>query len=270
MTITSTANERVKLVRSLTQATARQRERAFVIEGVRLVEEALQAGLRPRLALVDPEHLSQTERGAALLALLRASQPLKSLLDVTEAVLTSVTDTVAPQGVVAVLSLPEPAQNAPGGPLLLVLDGLRDPGNIGTILRAAEASGAVETVVLVGCADVYAPKVLRSAMGAHFRLRLVAGATWRELPANATAEISHRPVWLATMTGGTTYDDVNWSVDSVLVIGGEAAGAGGESRGAATGLVSIPMPGRAESLNAAMATSILLFEVARQRRATRS
>jgi len=143
-----------------------------------------------------------------------------------------------------------------------VLDGVRDPGNLGTILRAAEASGVVRTVALVDCADAYGPKVVRAAMGAHFHLTILADATWSEVE----RLVAGRPVWLAEMRGGVAYDGVDWRRDSALIVGGEAAGASGEAERLATGVVSIPMAGRAESLNAAMAASIIVFEAARQRR----
>lgn len=208
--------------------------------------------------LVAPEQLRRTERGAQLAERLRELRPLEA----TERVLASVSDTVTPQGVVAVLPLPRPEVPSDPGPLVLVLDGLRDPGNLGTILRSAEAAGVVRTVGLVNCVDAYGPKVVRAAMGAHLHLTLLADATWDQM----ASLVADRRTWLATMSGGVPYDEVDWRQDSALIIGGEAAGASGEARRLATGTVSIPMTGRAESLNAAMAASIFVFEVARQRR----
>ena len=257
--ITSTANERVKFVRSLQQTRARRDERAFLAEGVRLVEDALLAGLIPRLALVDPDRLGQSDRGVALLAALRAGRGAE-VLDVSERVLASASETVNPQGVVAVFAIPIPPASPDLGRIALVLDGIRDPGNLGTILRAAEAAGGTRSVLLIDCADVWAPKVLRAGMGAHFRLTLLPDLDWSA----ARRLLVDRPTWLADMTGGVAHDDVNWRRDSALVMGGEAAGASGEGARAATGLVSIPMAGRAESLNVAMAASIILFEAARQ------
>ena len=259
--ITSTANERIKLVRSLNQPRERRRERAFLVEGVRLVEDALRAGLSPRVALVDREQLDRSPRGVAISAALR-SMPGIELLRVSERVLASVTETVAPQGIVAVFTQPEPSASPMFGPLALVLDGIRDPGNLGTILRAAEASGIVGGALLIGCADVWAPKVVRSGMGAHFRLPLLPDVDL----STARRLLGDRAIWLAEMSGGRAYDEVDWTRDCALVMGGEAAGASDEAERAATGVVSIPMAGGAESLNVAMATSIIVFEAARQRR----
>jgi RNA methyltransferase, TrmH family len=257
--ITSTANERVRLARSLNQASGRRRERAYLVEGVRLVEEVLRAGIAPRLTLVDVEAMRQTDRGDALLEALGSAA---GYLEASEKVLASVSEMVTPQGVVAVVPLPEYHLPQDAGPLVLILDGVRDPGNLGTILRAAEATGIVRVVAAVGCVDPFGPKAVRAGMGAHFHLDVLAEADW----ADVARLVGDRPTWLATMRGGMLYDMVDWGLDSALIVGGEAAGASGEAAALATGLVSIPMAGRAESLNAAMAASVLVFEAARQRR----
>src|SRR5262249_42024902 len=145
-------------------------------------------------------------------------------------------------------------------------DRVRDPGNAGTILRSADASGVAPTVAFVGSVDAYAPKVVRAAMGAHFRLTILDDVSWdRLLP-----RLKGRPRVLATASGGIRYDELDWTRDTVLVVGGEAEGAGAEADSLATDRVTIPMAGPTESLNAAMAGTILLFEAARQRRAVAS
>ncbi|MGD2041338.1 MAG: RNA methyltransferase, partial [Anaerolineae bacterium] len=112
-----------------------------------------------------------------------------------------------------------------------------------------------------GTVDLYNPKVVRGAMGAHFRLP-VASLTW---PAIAM-RLARRRVWLADSAGATTYDVVDWTEPSALIVGGEASGAGAEAAGLARGRISIPMASDVESLNAAMAATTILFEAARQRR----
>jgi TrmH family RNA methyltransferase len=229
------------------------------VEGVRLIEEALRAGITPRLVLVDTESLRRTDRGEALLDALRPN----GYLEVSEKVLASASEMVTPQGVIAVVPMREARAASDSGPLVLILDGVRDPGNLGTILRAAEGSGLVRVVAAVGCVDPFGPKVVRAGMGAHFHLDLLVEAEWSDV----ARLVAGRPTWLAIMLGGMSYDKVDWSRDSALIVGGEAAGASGEGEALATGRVSIPMAGRAESLNAAMAASVLVFEAARQRRA---
>jgi TrmH family RNA methyltransferase len=145
--------------------------------------------------------------------------------------------------------------------LFLILDAVRDPGNLGTILRSGEAAGVGQVLLAPGTVDLYNPKVVRGAMGAHFRLP-VFSHDWPDI----SKQTSGRAVWLAHAAGDTTYDAVDWTQPSALIVGGEASGAGQEAAQIATGRVSIPMTGGAESLNAAMAATVILFEAARQRR----
>ncbi len=153
-------------------------------------------------------------------------------------------------------------QASPEPGLVLVLDHLQDPQNFGTLLRTAEASGLVGGVFLVDCVDAYNPKVVRAAMGAHFYLPLWPDASWAEV----RQHLAGRPVWLAAVREGLPYDQVDWTRPAALIVGSEAHGPGPEARAIATGQVHIPMGGRAESLNAAIAAAIIIFEAARQRR----
>ncbi len=257
--ITSLANPKVRWARSLLQGRARRREGHFLIEGVRLVEEALRVGSVPTLAFFSPA-LEATPRGRALLqALLASPEARERVFPVSEAVLGSLSDTVTPQGIVAAVPLPQPPSGPPG--LLLILDQLRDPGNLGTVLRTALAAGVEEVWLAPGTVDPYNPKVVRAAMGAHFRLPLRVHVRWDEVATRAPG----RPIWLATAQGGTPYDQVDWRTPSVLIVGGEAEGASPEAEALATGRVHIPMEQGVESLNAAVAAAILLFEARRQR-----
>ncbi|MCL5263608.1 MAG: RNA methyltransferase [Chloroflexi bacterium] len=258
--ITSTSNEKVKYVRSLRRAEVRRQERSFIVEGVRLVEEALRAGLQPALVFANLDQMEKTARGRHLLARLQEFHPIA----VSERVLEYAAETVTPQGVVAVLPMPA-VEEEPGdlGPLALVLDGLRDPGNVGTILRSAEASGVKAVILTPDCADVFSPKVVRAAMGAHFRLKLLPERDWT----NIKHLLKHRPIWVASAGQGVSYFQVDWTREAGLVVGSEAAGPSQEAQNAATGFVQIPMAGEAESLNAAIAASVIMFEALRQRMA---
>jgi TrmH family RNA methyltransferase len=257
--IVSPGNEQVRFVKSLYRTTTRRHEHLFVAEGVRLLEEALAAHQVPELVLVAPDQLTRTVRGAELLERLRGFRTLT----VTESVLKTISDTVTPQGVIAVFAEPAPTKAPPLGAVTLVLDGLRDPGNAGAALRSAEASGIVSTVAFVDSVDAFGAKVVRAAMGAHFRLTILDHLTWNSL----LPILGQRPRYLAVADGpARSYDQVDWRRDSVLIIGGEAEGAGEAARALATERIVIPMAGSAESLNAAMAGTILLFEAARQRR----
>ncbi len=253
--ITSTQNERVKYVRSLARRRVRQQEGRFVVEGTRLVAEMAGAGIRPALVFYT-EGWAGTAAGQCLLPRLRPSSEGDWL--VSEGVLAACADTQTPQGVLAVVPF---VHLPPQAGLILVLDGIRDPGNLGTILRSAEAAGVGQVMLAPRTVDPYNPKVVRGAMGAHFRLPVTCldwGAIGRQM--------SGRAVWLAETAGEISYDAVDWTVTSALIVGGEATGAGEEAAALATGRISIPMSGAAESLNAAMAATVILFEAARQRR----
>jgi RNA methyltransferase, TrmH family len=253
--ITSTQNDRVKYVRSLSRRRVRQREDRFVVEGTRLVGEVIRAGLTPALVFYTAAWAA-TPAGGKLLPLLRPAEDGDWL--VSEAVMAACADTESPQGVLAVVPSVR-LEPRPG--LALIVDGVRDPGNLGTILRSAEAAGTGQVLLAPGTVDMYNPKIVRAAMGAHFRLP-VESLEW---PAIA-GRVAGRAVWLADAAGEAAYDAVNWLAPSALVIGGETAGTGKEAAALATGRVRIPMAGGAESLNAAMAATVLLFEVARQRK----
>lgn len=234
----------------------------FVLEGVRLALDALESGAPLELALYAPERLRATSLGAALLGRLAA---LPQATPATDQVVAAASDTVHPQGVVAVARWPEREPGRPG--LVLVLDALQDPGNLGTLLRSAEAVGAAEVLCAPGAADLYAPKVVRAAMGAHFRLAMAQDIEWDELDGRL-ALVDH--VYAADAGATMPYYAADWRQPCALVIGNEAGGLSDDARARATKLIGIPMRGGAESLNAAVAGSVILFEALRQRSLGRS
>lgn len=257
--ITSRDNPKAKWMRSLLDARDRRREGCFLAEGVILVAEALRAGIEPRLVFYDGAALQTSERGRRLLEDLAG----RHAQEVIEQVLASVCDTVTPQGVVAALPIPHAPVSLPPDGLVVVLDGLHDPGNVGAILRSADAAGCAAVIAMAGTADLYAPKVARAAMGAHLHLVLVPDVSWAVL----CDVLGGRKIYVAEADGELVYDSVNWTEPAALVIGNETGGARPEAQRCATGRVSIPMPGRAESLNAGVAASIIIFEAVRQQRA---
>ena len=249
--IISPSNPKVKWVRALARKKERYATQQFVIEGVRLVEEALNARVKLSLVL-HTASLEDDARAGALLARVRAAT--SEVFAVSDAVMQAIAQTETPQGILAVvpfveLPLPAPPQ------FVLILDAVRDPGNVGTILRSARAAG-VEVVFLAhGTADPYNPKVVRAAMGAHFGVPLRV-ASW-EWIADALRAVPR--VYLADARGEVIYTRADWSRPLALIIGGEAEGASDAARRLATARVAIPLRGGAESLNAAMAATVLLF-----------
>ncbi|MCI0474878.1 MAG: RNA methyltransferase, partial [Anaerolineales bacterium] len=141
---------------------------------------------------------------------------------------------------------------------VLILDAVRDPGNVGTILRSARAAGVDALFLAPGTADPFNDKVVRAAMGAHFAIPLRV-ASWQML-ADATRHIAR--IFLADARGAIVYTRADWSRPVALIVGGEAEGASDDARKIATARVAIPMRGGAESLNAAMAATVLLFQAA--------
>jgi TrmH family RNA methyltransferase len=258
--ITSVHNPKLQRIRALlVRKEERLQQQAFVVEGVRLVEEAYLHGWLPELALVSP---GLSERGKHLAEGFSAHQV--EVEEVPDHLMASIAGTEAPQGILAVLpmrSLPLPVQ--PG--FLLVCDNLRDPGNLGTLLRTALAAGVEGVLLTPGTADAFAPKVVRSGMGAHFRLPVM-NMTWPQI--NALCHPAAGPrinLFIAEAEQGSPCWQLDLKVPLAMVVGGEAEGVSPEGLACADGLVTIPMPGKSESLNAAVAASILMFEVVRQR-----
>lgn len=246
------------VARDLQRRRARERTGLFLAEGVRCVEELLTSPLRVRSVLLSPGILD-TERGSSLDRHARAIAADRGfdLSDVSDAELASACDTDSPQGILAIADRPERSFESidPNG-IVLVLDGVQDPGNVGTILRTATAFGVAATVALPGTADLWNPKVVRSAMGALFMHNAFAAGTDETLRFLAGIGM---PVWA---TGATGQPVIRRSGDSglAIVVGNEAAGVSPQLAAAAKRTVAIPIVG-VESLNVAVATGILLYAV---------
>ena len=261
--IESQANPHVKHIRSLAaDRKDRRRERLFVIEGVRLVADALAGGALLDLALYAPVQLELTQAGQALLDQL---ETLAVAHPASAQVVAAASDTVHPQGVVAVARWPQIEPGVPG--IMLVLDAIQDPGNMGALLRSAEAVGVAEVLGTIGTVDAYSPKVVRAAMGAHMHLALTQDLGWDAI-AERLALVDQ--VYAADAAAKMPYFAADWRQPSALIIGNEAHGLSEDARALARCPVGIPMHGRAESLNAAVAGSVILFEALRQRTRGRS
>jgi TrmH family RNA methyltransferase len=252
--ITSNQNSKIKLVRALLGRAKERREAgAFVVEGVRLVEEAVKANWKCRFALYDE---SLSERGKSQVESLRSRGV--DVEEVSASVMKSISETEAPQGILAVLEFTNlPIPNSPN--FILIPDQIRDPGNLGTLLRSAAASGVQAVLLPPETTDAFAPKVLRSGMGAHFRTP-IHSMSWEEIGKAVTG----LQVYVADMDGRSCWE-IDLRKPIGLIIGSEAEGASESARKLANGKISIPMSGETESLNAGVAGSILMFEVMRQR-----
>lgn len=255
--ITSSQNAKIKLVRALLgRAKERREANAFVVEGVRLVEEAVIGNWGLRFVLYDE---SLSERGKSLVENLR-SRGIDAEM-VSNSLMKSLSETETPQGLLAVLDFKQlPITN----PLnfILIPDQIRDPGNLGTLLRSAAATGVQAVILPPETTDAFAPKVVRSGMGAHFRLP-VRSMGWDEI--EQLRKAADLQMYVADMDGNSCWE-TDLRQPLALIVGGEAEGASEQARELANQRISIPMAGNVESLNAGVAGSVLMFEVVRQRR----
>lgn len=252
--VTSVDNAAVKAARKLTRRPARDRTGAFLVEGPRAVREAL--GCLTQLFVTDPaEELAARARDAGV-----------AVTTVSDRVLAALADTVTPQGVVGVAELPARGLDdaLAGARLVVVCWQVADPGNLGTVLRSADAAGADAVVCTAGSVDPRSPKAVRASAGSLFHLPVVADA---EPPAVVAACRAHGLQVVAADSGGaTSYTDVDFTRPTALLLGNEAHGLPPESLAAADVVAAVPILGGAESLNLAAAAAVIVYEAARQRR----
>ena len=243
--LTSLKNPRILAWRSLKDPKGRKAHEAFLVEGVRMTREALASGFPVRALLLQDGHPLPEEA--------TAETPVFLL---PEHVMAAVCDTKTPQGIAAVVGIrPLPLS----GPRLIALDGLQDPGNVGTIIRTADAAGFDGLILSPDCADVFSPKVLRATMGSIFRMGL-------DFPADLPARLEELKgqgyaVLSSQLDGSPFYERQDPGEKLILVVGNEGNGVSPEVRRTATQRLRLPMRGGAESLNAAVAAGIMMYEL---------
>ncbi|HUR91887.1 MAG TPA: RNA methyltransferase [Gemmatimonadaceae bacterium] len=247
----------LSLARDLKRRKGRERRSLFITEGVRAVEELVRSPLVVRGVLITPELLDGA-RGSALEALIAGRGITIERVDERE--LASAADTESPQGVVAVAETPDhQLSSIPLGGLarLVILDGIQDPGNAGTILRTAAALGARGVVALPGTVDLWNAKVVRGAMGVHFRFPLVQATHDELFGLLASASIA---LWGAAAEG-EAISGLKSPERLAIALGNEGAGLSPAVRDRCDVLVSIPIDPAVESLNVAVAAGIILHEL---------
>jgi TrmH family RNA methyltransferase len=268
--IDSPANPIVKAMKALAEAKMRRARRQFVVEGVRAVEDGLGAGFSPDVCLFNAELLTRTQRGSQLLRKLNGL-PASTLFEISPRAMQAATDTEQSQGVVAAFPFVQPRmpRHLAGAPLALVCDNISDPGNLGTLLRTAEAAGVHIVWTTPQTVDIYNPKVVRAAMGTHFRLAIYPEETWGSIVEKLSGlGIADGRLFCTEASASRTYDEIDWSGPGAIVISNEAHGLTPEARRACgpDASISIPMATGTESLNAAIAGAVIMFEASRQRR----
>lgn len=276
--ITSAANPRIAQLHALHTPKGRAAAGMFLVEGPHLLAAVFEVHVLPRMVVYDPEALERMTEGRRLRErILEAEASGVPVFEASPAAIERAGDTRTPQGVVAAVAVEEVApdrvrarRRGRARPLLLVLDMLSDPGNLGTVLRAALAADVDEVLLAPGCADPLAPKVVRAGSGAQFQLPVRVGLGWGEIRERLRGAPHVRKVLLAEAGARLAYDVCDLTQRTALIIGNEAHGPSGEAEETATQHISIPLWNRVESLNAAVAASVILFEAARQRRAAES
>ncbi len=244
------------------------------MEGPHLLEALLDAQIVPREVYYQPELLQRTAKGRSLLDRLvhPSTLPAERLVEVSERVIESLGEVQTSQGVVSVLTqdafqpeLVGARRPAALRPALLILDELADPGNMGTILRTALAADVAEVLLTPGCVDCFSPKVVRAAAGAHIALPLATDLSWETIAEKINSHCrEERRVLLAEAESSHLYYQQDLRQPFALIVGNESHGPSPEARGLASLAISIPLANGVESLNAAMAAGIILYEAVRQ------
>jgi TrmH family RNA methyltransferase len=254
--IASRDNAAYKSLAKLSASAAERKRRSLsVIEGTHLVEACLDAG-HPVAQLFVARRAAGTQEAGRLVARAKGAQ----VLELADALLDAVSGVESPSGFIAVVPTPAGREVPAGARFCLAIEDLQDPGNVGTLLRSAAAAGVEHVLLSPTCAFAWSPKVLRAGQGAHFALNIREGADL----AAFVASFGGRTVALAAEAKASLFEtDLRGPV--AFLVGNEGAGLSAPLAKAATVRARIPMPGRAESLNAGVAGSIALFEAVRQR-----
>lgn len=276
--ISSKDNKRIKYLRSLLEkGSARKKNRQFIVEGIKLVDEALEYGKVCEIIISESLYKEIISGGLIKNALLADNG--KKLIDyvnegnsttvVSDAVFKTVSETINPQGVIAVVMMPKyellsedflnQTYSKTGKIKLLVLEDTADPGNLGTIMRTAEAAGVTGVIMGRGTVDIFNPKAVRSTMGSIFRLPFIYVEDVRE----TIRELKKYGIsfYAAHLKGKQSYKDVKYSDKAGILIGNEARGLSPETAELADIYIIIPMQGKVESLNAAVAAALMMYEI---------
>lgn len=260
--ITSTSNARVKRLGNLIKKKkVRDAEKVYIVEGIRMFKEVPKEELRE---VYVSESFYKKEKDV-IEEVLQGSSVKPELL--TDSVYAHISDTKSPQGILCVIDQKEYTLEKiirEDNPHMIVLEHLQDPGNLGTIFRTAEAAGVTGIIMDKGCVDIYNPKTIRSTMGAIYRVPFVY-VDDLHLAINKLKE-KDISVYAAHLEESVDYDEPDYTKGCAFLIGNEGNGLTKETADLADSYIKIPMAGQVESLNAAIAATVLMFEVSRQRR----
>ena len=257
--ITSKENELIKHVKKLADKKYRDKNNCYIVEGIKLVEEAVkeEAEIEKIIICEESTHTSEISKN------LMYEIAKYDCVYVTERIFKTLTQVMNPQGIMAIIKKgSERAHIKYDEDIIVALDDIQDPGNLGTILRTIDSIGLKQIIVSKGTADAYNPKVVRSTMGAIFRVEIIEVENLKE-----TIEMMKRNNYELVVTSLQTESSI-YDIDynkKIIVIGNEANGVSKEIQDMADRKIKIPMLGKTESLNASVATAIILYEYIRQK-----
>ena len=256
--ITSKENEKVKHIKKLKDKKYRDEKSQYIIEGVKMIEEAIAENQVVDTVVICEEYINNDTLSSKFLYEIAENE----CIYVNEKIFSSLTDVVNPQGILAIMDKNNSNKKIDyTDKFILILDDVQDPGNLGTILRTADSVGLKQIVVSKGSVDIYNSKVVRSTMGAIFRTRVIEVEDMEETILQIKKE-KFKVLVTSLNTDKSIYDK---KLDKVaVVIGNEARGVSEKVIKKADELVKIPMLGRAESLNASVAASVIMYEYVRQ------
>lgn len=259
--ITSTNNRLIKDIKSLYRKKGRQKHKLFLIEGIKIIEEAIKNNY-PIKNIVYTDYLLDNEEGKSLFYKI---EKFNNLVYVPINIFKEISDTENPQGIIGVSNIVsrdiEEIYNLQNKSLLF-LDGIQDPGNMGTIIRTADAFSIGGIIIREGSVDAYNPKVIRATMGSIFRLPLYFTRGIEELKKLKSQGVN---IYSTSLDGSIPIYNADLHENFVLSIGNESKGVSEEVFALSNKLIKIPMTGKTESLNAAVAASIIMYEAMKQR-----
>ena len=245
--ITSVQNEYIKLLSKLGAKKNREESGLFLAEGEHLTDMVCNSSYEVKNLVMTEEYYAKNQ-----------NKFLYDIIIVPDGIMQKISDAKTPQGVVAVVSLPRKNANIKGG-RYIYCDNLQDPGNIGTIIRTADAFSFSGVILSKGCADVFSPKVIRSTQGSMFNVEVI---TDKDIEFLKSAKSDFRLTATALYGECVTVKEMKTEKNQIFVIGNEGSGVSEEILSMSDEIVYIPMTGKAESLNAAVAASIVMYEVA--------
>ncbi|HZK33718.1 MAG TPA: RNA methyltransferase [Bacillota bacterium] len=258
--VKSASNKTIKKIRTLQMKKHRDKSKLFILEGTRVVEEALQSNFDIELLVISESNVGFIDKYRQ-----RAAELGIPVLVTSDHVFSTISDTKSPQGLMAIVEkeqyfIEDALANKSG--FIVILDGIKDPGNLGTIVRTADAAGAQGLVLINDCVDLYNPKAVRSTMGSILRVPVYIGYEALEVIGNLRAAGYH--IAVSHLGGHDIYKWGHGVKKTALVIGSEDHGVSTQVTQMADSLVKIPIVGQAESLNASVAAGILIYEFYRK------